>query len=165
MRHPRFFVHVLVVALALAFAAPAIAIGPNEALPDAAEEARARALFKELRCLVCQNQSIDDSEAELARDLRVIVRERVQAGDSDREILEFLTRRYGDFVLLRPPLRPATWVLWFGPFALLALGAAGVWIVRRRRTATAPAPVPLAESERERLRHLLASDPAERDRP
>jgi cytochrome c-type biogenesis protein CcmH len=135
---------------------PAIAIGANEALEDPEQEARARALFKELRCLVCQNQSIDDSDADLARDLRVLVRERIRAGDSDQEVLAFLTSRYGDFVLLRPPVRPSTWPLWFGPFALLAAAALGLaWALRRRRARSGGAPQPLTAEERARLDALL----------
>jgi cytochrome c-type biogenesis protein CcmH len=97
---------------------------PAERLADPALEARARALSQELRCLVCQNQSIDDSNADLAHDLRVLVRERLVAGDSDANVLAYLTSRYGDYVLLRPPVKPATWALWFGPPALLLAGLA-----------------------------------------
>lgn len=141
-----------------AFAATAFAIGPNESLPDPEKEARARALFKELRCVVCQNQSIDDSEADLARDLRIIVRERIQAGDSDEEILDYLTKRYGDFVLLRPPVRPATWPLWFGPFVLLAAGGAAIWILRRRRRTGNVPDIALSDEERTRLQRMLDDD-------
>src|SRR5712671_4861633 len=124
----------LAVAVAAALAAPsAYAVEPAERLADPALEARARALSQELRCLVCQNQSIDDSSADLAHDLRVLVRERLAAGDSDRQVLDYLTRRYGDYVLLRPPLKPATWLLWFGPPALLIIGFAGLIGANRRR--------------------------------
>ncbi|MDJ0897067.1 MAG: cytochrome c-type biogenesis protein CcmH, partial [Alphaproteobacteria bacterium] len=95
---------------------PAVAVvSPDEMLDDPALEARARALSKELRCLVCQNESIDESDADLARDLRKIVRERLVAGDTDDEVIGYLTARYGDFVLLNPPVKPLTWALWFGP--------------------------------------------------
>jgi len=100
----------------------AIAVEPNEVLTDPALEARARALSKELRCMVCQNQSIDDSEAPLARDLRILVRERLQAGESDRQVIDFLVARYGEFVLLRPRFSWHTALLWFGPAAMLLIG-------------------------------------------
>jgi cytochrome c-type biogenesis protein CcmH len=137
-------------------AVPAVAgVTPDEVLADPALDARARALGKELRCLVCQNQSIDDSDADLARDLRRIVRERLVAGDSDAEIIAFLTARYGDFVLLRPPVRPATWGLWFGP-ALLLLGAAsGIAVYLARRRGSGPPPPPLSAEEQARLDALL----------
>jgi len=147
-----------VVIAVLAWAAPAWAVQPDEMLPDPALEARARNLSRELRCMVCQNQSIDDSDAPLARDLRILVRDRLKGGDSDRQVIDFLTVRYGDFVLLKPPVRPATYVLWFGPPAVLALGGVGalLYIRRRRRAATAPAP--LSEAERQRLAQLLEDD-------
>jgi cytochrome c-type biogenesis protein CcmH len=106
---------------------------PDEVLEDPVLEARARALAKELRCLVCQNQSIDDSDADLARDLRQIVRERLLAGDTDEEVIAFATARYGDFVLLRPPVKPSTWGLWYGPFAIFAIAGVGVIFYLRRR--------------------------------
>ncbi|MEM9439487.1 MAG: cytochrome c-type biogenesis protein [Pseudomonadota bacterium] len=107
---------------------------PDEVLEDPELERRARSLSKELRCLVCQNQSIDDSNADLARDLRQLVRERLLAGDTDEEILDFATERYGDFVLLRPPMKPSTWLLWYGPIAIFVLaGIAVFFYVRRRR--------------------------------
>src|SRR5215469_6301963 len=106
----------------LAILSPAIALGPDEVLSDPALEVRARALSKELRCMVCQNQSIDDSEAPLARDLRILVRERLQAGDSDRRVIDFLVARYGEFVLLRPRFAWHTALLWFGPATLLIAG-------------------------------------------
>jgi cytochrome c-type biogenesis protein CcmH len=135
---------------------PAQAIGANEALPNAAQETRARALFQQLRCLVCQNQSIDDSDADLARDLRVLVRERIQAGDSDDDVLRYLTARYGDFVLLKPPVKETTLVLWLAPFAILLLGAFIIFITLRRRRATpTPAPAALTTDERARLEALL----------
>ena len=127
-------------------------------MPDPAQESRARALFKDLRCLVCQNQSIDDSNADLARDLRNIVRERVVAGDSDEEAVEFLVSRYGDWVLLKPPFKPGTLVLWLGPLGILLLaGGVTVAYLRRQRLPTA-APAALSDSERRRLEALLEED-------
>ncbi len=157
-RCPRAWLFYLGLALCLAFMnlSPAHAIGANEALTNAAQETRARALFQQLRCLVCQNQSIDDSDADLARDLRVLVRERIQAGDSDDDVLRYLTARYGDFVLLKPPVKGTTLVLWLAPFGILVLG--GIVIVltlRRRRAAPAPAPTALTPNERTRLEALL----------
>jgi cytochrome c-type biogenesis protein CcmH len=145
------------VLLALALAAPGAlsATNPDEMLADPALEQRARDLGKELRCLVCQNQSIDDSDAGLARDLRRIVRERLLAGDRDAEILEFLTARYGEFVLLKPPVEPATWGLWFGPFLVLVVAGLGaVLYLRRTRTSTSRA-APLSTDEQARLQALL----------
>src|ERR1700751_4574206 len=118
----RIFFAFLVAASCL-LAAPAFAVQPDEILPDPVLEARARDLSRELRCMVCQNQSIDDSDAPLARDLRLLVRDRLKAGDSDRQVLDFLTARYGAFVLLKPPLEWTTVLLWFGPPGLLVIGA------------------------------------------
>lgn len=154
----------LLVALALlgALAGPASAYQPDEVLADPALEARARDLSKGLRCLVCQNQSIDDSDAPLARDLRIILRERLTAGDTNDQAIAFITARYGDFVLLRPPVSPATWALWFGPAALLLIGAGGLVVALRRRKAAAEAPpAALSEAERARLATLLKDE----DRP
>jgi cytochrome c-type biogenesis protein CcmH len=131
------------------------ATSPDEILADPALEQRARGLAKQLRCLVCQNQSIDDSDAELAHDLRGLVREQLQAGKSDQEILAFLTARYGDFVLLKPPVKPATWGLWFGPLALLLAAGAGIAVYLRRR-GPRDTPNPLSEAERARLDALMA---------
>ena len=147
------------VALALALSAGgAFAVNPGEQLPDPAQEARAREISAELRCMVCQNQSIDDSDAPLAKDLRLLVRERIKAGDSDRQVLSFLTDRYGEFVLLRPRLRGETLLLWgFAP-AILVLGLAGYafWAFRvRRRSAAAQG---LTEEERARVEALLDRD-------
>lgn len=142
-------------ALLIALSGPAFAIQPDEVLADPALEARARDLSKGLRCLVCQNQSIDDSDADLARDLRIILRERLTAGDSDAQVIAFLTARYGDFVLLKPPIKPVTWALWFGPAALLLLGAGGIVIGMRRRKAGGAALDALSDSERTRLAAIL----------
>jgi cytochrome c-type biogenesis protein CcmH len=147
-------VRYLVVALVLwtSAASMAWAVQPDEILDDPVLEERAREIGAELRCLVCQNQSIDDSNASLARDLRILVRERLKAGDSNDEVLDYIVARYGDYVLLRPPFRAQTWILWLGPFVLLfvVLGLLAVVAIRRRRVA-APAPPPLSDAERARL--------------
>ncbi|MBK1838792.1 cytochrome c-type biogenesis protein CcmH [Azospirillum sp. YIM B02556] len=146
--------------LALSTLAPALAVQPDEVLPDPALETRARAISQELRCLVCQNQSIDDSNAPLARDLRLLVRDRLKAGDSDTKVMEYVTDRYGDYVLLRPPFKATTLVLWVGPFAVLLLGAAGTFLfLRGRRGVAAGADTaPLSADERRRLDALLRKD-------
>ena len=149
----------LFVALAVMLATPALAVLPDEMLQDPALEARARLLSREIRCQVCQNQSIDDSAAPLAADLRKLVRERLAAGDSDEAVFAFLTRRYGDNVLMRPPVRPETWPLWFGPLGILVVAAIGLLVVlRRRRHDTPTAPAALAPSEERRLAELLDQD-------
>ncbi|WP_420403648.1 cytochrome c-type biogenesis protein [Nisaea sp.] len=139
-------------------ALPALAVEPAEMLKDPALEARARELGKEIRCLVCQNQSIDDSNAGLAKDLRVLLRERLVAGDSDAEIKDYLVERYGDFVLLKPPVKSSTYVLWYGPLAVGVLGAIGVavFLLRRRGGGTeSVTPAPLNEDEQRRIAALL----------
>jgi len=142
--------------LALLVTGDAWALAPDEQLKDPALETRARALSKELRCLVCQNESIDDSNADLARDLRTIVRQRLVAGDSDAAVKQYLVARYGDFVLLEPPIEAKTYALWFGPALVLALGALGVvGFLRRRNGATPTAPSPLDADEQRRLARLL----------
>jgi cytochrome c-type biogenesis protein CcmH len=139
--------------LLMLLAGPALAVLPSERLADPALEARARALSLELRCQVCQNQSIDDSNAPLAADLRRLVRERLVAGDSDAGVLDYVVRRYGDYVLLRPPMREDTAVLWFGPLAILLLGAAGAFVYLRRRKPAAEAP--LSAEEEARLKAIV----------
>ena len=129
------------------------ALNPDELMDDPALEARARAIGKQLRCVVCQNQSIDDSNAELAQDFRRIVRERLEAGDSDAEVLGYMTDRYGDFVLLKPPVTAGTVVLWAGPFAVLLIGAGLVIATVRRRQAAGAAE--LTAAERRQLDALL----------
>ena len=142
-----------VLALLLLVATQAQALEPGEMLADPALEARARDISRELRCLVCQNQSIDDSNADLARDLRRVVRERLQAGDSDPAVIGYVTARYGDFVLLRPPFKPQTWALWLGPPALLLVGFVAWLMFVRRRAAVAE--TPLSEEEQRRVASLL----------
>ncbi|MGJ0506313.1 MAG: cytochrome c-type biogenesis protein [Methylocystis sp.] len=132
---------------------PAHAVTPEEKLPDPAMEARARAITSELRCLVCQNQSVDDSDASLAKDLRVLVREKLKAGLSDAEVKDYVHARYGDFVLLRPPVKLDTLLLWTAPLLALLAGAAAVWTAARRRAAPA-GPAALTEDERARLKAL-----------
>jgi cytochrome c-type biogenesis protein CcmH len=131
--------------------APALAVEPDELLADPTLESRARSLSAGLRCLVCQNQSIDDSDAPLARDLRLLIRERLKAGDSDETVRNYVVARYGDFVLLKPPFRPSTLLLWIAPFLILAL-AAFYMIMHRKPPIPNP---PLTEREEERLRELM----------
>ena len=155
----RIAVFALVAALALVPAPSARAVDPSEVLPNPVDEARARDISKNLRCLVCQNQSIDDSDAQLARDLRLLVRDRIKAGDSDGDVIAYVVSRYGDFVLLKPPLKAATVALWLGP-AAIALGAifAVFAFFRRRQKSTAAAAAPLSEAEKHRLAALLKDD-------
>lgn len=138
--------------LAILAVLPALAVQPDEMLKDPGLEARARTLSAELRCLVCQNQSIDDSDAPLARDLRILIRERLSEGDSDQEALDFIVARYGEFVLLKPRLTFRTLLLWLGPFAILLLGALFLW---RRRSGDAQTELPLSEAEMAELRRRL----------
>ena len=143
--------------LSLVLACAAFAVEPSEMLKDPVLEARARAISRDLRCLVCQNQSIDESNADLAHDLRLIVRERLTAGDSDDQVRAYLVARYGDFVLLDPPFKAKTLLLWCGPAVLLLLGAGGIYALLRRRPAGAAEP--LSEVERSRLAELMAENP------
>jgi cytochrome c-type biogenesis protein CcmH len=147
----------LALTLLVGLAGTAFAVDPGEKLADPALEARARAIAAELRCLVCQNQSIDDSDAPLAKDLRVLLRERLGAGASDAEAKAYIVSRYGDFVLLRPPLKLQTLLLWGAPLIALVLGGVAVWRALAGRTATAVAP--LSEAEKAKLR-ALGLDPA-----
>jgi cytochrome c-type biogenesis protein CcmH len=141
-------------AITLLAAVPAAAVLPDEVLKDPALEARARVLSRELRCMVCQNQSIDDSEAPLARDLRILVRERLTAGDSDPQVMDFLVARYGEFVLLKPRFEWHNAVLWLTPaIALLAGVIATVAALRRRRRIAAAAP--LSPDEERRLAEMI----------
>ncbi len=144
---------VLLVAALLAF--PAFALEPSERLADPALEQRARDIGRNLRCVVCQNQAIDDSNAEVAAAMRRAVRERLVAGDSDAQVYDFMVARYGDYVLLKPPFRAGTLILWLGaPLVLVVAGAALLLAARRRAAPTAPPP-PLDEEERRRLDALL----------
>jgi cytochrome c-type biogenesis protein CcmH len=139
----------------LLVASPSVAVEPSEMLKDPALEARAREIGRALRCVVCQNQAIDDSNAEVAHDMRRAVRERLTAGDSDAQVIDFMVARYGDYVLLKPPFRAGTWLLWLGgPLVLLLAGGALLLAARRGRT-VAPAPVPLSDEERARVDSLL----------
>ena len=152
---PSLFALVLAVAISFLAALPAYAVQPDEVLPDPALEARARAISEGLRCLVCQNQSIDDSDAPLAKDLRLLVRERLKAGDSDQEIADFIVARYGEFVLLRPRLSPHTLLLWFATPAVFATALLLIWLAYRRRKAAAQGLAPLSANEERRLKRLL----------
>ncbi len=157
--------------LAVVSIMPAGAVQPDEILSDPALEARARALSRELRCMVCQNQSIDDSDAPLARDLRILVRERLKAGDSDSKVLDFLTARYGEFVLLKPRFGADTVILWLAPAVMLVAGAVAlVVLLRRRREQRSGIREELPEltpQERARLTELIGPGPPStgRDQP
>ena len=136
-------------------ASPALAVSdPGEMLPDRTQEQRAEALGHQLRCLVCQNESIEESNADLARDLRRIIRQRIVAGDSDRQVIDWMVQRYGDFVRLRPPFNVTTVLLWGAPGIAVLGGIAAAVIARRRRPAP---PAPLTDAERQRLADLLNS--------
>ncbi|MCH7554701.1 MAG: cytochrome c-type biogenesis protein CcmH [Proteobacteria bacterium] len=147
----------LVAAALLGFSpGPAQAILAGEALDDPVLEARARDIGKGLRCLVCQNQSIDDSNAPLAKDLRRLVRERLEAGESDQQVMDYIVARYGDYVLLKPPFKPITYALWLGPGLMLLVAGAGVVVFLRRQSRRAPtAEAPLDDDERRRLASML----------
>jgi cytochrome c-type biogenesis protein CcmH len=137
---------------------PAHAVRPDEVLADPTLEARARDIGKELRCLVCRNQSLDDSDAPLAHDLRVLVRERLAAGDSNGQVVAYIRSRYGDYVLLRPPFQLDTWLLWCGPALILLVGLWGVGRYLRRQAGMASAP-PLSADEARRLSQILDEKP------
>jgi cytochrome c-type biogenesis protein CcmH len=146
----------LSIAVALAGAGAAHAVQPDEVLKDPALESRARELSAELRCLVCQNQSIDESNAPLARDLRLLVRERLTAGDSDREIIDYIVARYGEFVLLRPPVGWHTLLLWLAPAVILLLGLFLVRQVWQSRRSIPAGPAPLSDADKARLKEIIA---------
>lgn len=151
--------HALTLATAV-LAFPAHAVQPDEVMSDPAKEARARALSREYRCMVCQNQSIDDSDAPLARDLRLLVRERIAAGDTDAQVTDFLVARYGEFVLLKPRVSRETLLLWLLPPAVLAGGALTLWLhLRRRRSAGRDDPLTLTPEEEAKIERLLAAEP------
>ncbi len=159
------------VALLLAFLGPQVAgaVEPDEILKDPALEVRAREVGKQLRCVVCQNQSIDDSNAELAGDMRVLVRARITSGDTNQQVIDYMVDRYGDYVLLDPPFKAATLVLWVGPAAIAGLGL--LWVVllfRQRKNASGEMVLstsgvqaePLSDDERRRLHELLKENDA-----
>ena len=144
---------VFIVLACIGLAGTALAVEPDEMLKDPAQEARAEAIGRQLRCPVCKTESIEESDADFTRDLRRVVREQVAAGKTDSQVLDFMHDRYGDFILLRPPFRPSTWALWLAPPALLILaGIFALSVARRRRTAEESAP--LTEAERTELEAL-----------
>ncbi|TDT77435.1 cytochrome c-type biogenesis protein CcmH [Litoreibacter halocynthiae] len=145
-------------ALAL-LASPAFAVEPDEVLSDPALEERARAISANVRCVVCQNEPIDSSNAGVARDLRVLIRERLVTGDTDQEIYDFLVLRYGDFVLFKPPFKPSTYALWLGPFAILFIGGLAVAIsLSRRPRRPATKDTHLSAEEETELAKLMEED-------
>jgi cytochrome c-type biogenesis protein CcmH len=154
----------LVAAIWIAGLSAACAVQPDEIMADPVKESRARDLSRELRCMVCQNQSIDDSEAPLARDLRLLVRERIAAGDSDEQVIDFLVARYGEFVLLKPRLNSHTWLLWLLPPLALAGGGFVLWAHNRRRSRSGVAEdeslFRLSADEEARLERLIAVEPS-----
>ena len=147
----------------------AYAVQPDEIMADVAKEARARDLSRELRCMVCQNQSIDDSEAPLARDLRLLVRERIAAGDSDSQVIDFLVARYGEFVLLKPRFSPHTLLLWLLPPLALVGGGLALWTYSRRRSKFPDTEdqdlLKLTPEEEARLERLIAAEISPESRP
>jgi len=155
MRPPRLAWRYALIGLALCASQSAIAVQPDEILKDPALELRARALSRELRCMVCQNQSIDDSDAPLARDLRLLVRERLTSGDSDSQVADFLVARYGEFVLLKPRFAWHNAVLWLTPAAALVAGAIAMVVAIRRRRAAPSAAAPLSPEEERRLAEVI----------
>jgi cytochrome c-type biogenesis protein CcmH len=154
----------LVAAIWIAGLSTACAVQPDEIMADPVKESRARDLSRELRCMVCQNQSIDDSEAPLARDLRLLVRERIAAGDSDAQVIDFLVARYGEFVLLKPRLNSHTWLLWLLPPLALAGGGFALWAHSRRRSRSGAEDdqslFKLSADEEARLERLIAAEPS-----
>jgi cytochrome c-type biogenesis protein CcmH len=145
----------LLLTLLASLAGPALAVQPDEVMKDPALETRARALSSELRCLVCQNESIDDSEAPLARDIRILIRERIGKGESNDSVRAYLVSRYGDFILLKPPFKPETLLLWLSPVLTLGLGVAAALYARRRAPSATPR---LSDEEEARLATLTADD-------
>jgi cytochrome c-type biogenesis protein CcmH len=154
----------LALAMMAVMATTAHAVQPDEIMSDPAKESRARDLSRELRCMVCQNQSIDDSEAPLARDLRILVRERIAAGDTDTQVIDFLVARYGEFVLLKPRLNSHTWLLWLLTPLALAVGGIALWIQGRRRARVGAEQdaelANLTPDEEARINRLIAAEPA-----
>ncbi|MGZ5849644.1 MAG: cytochrome c-type biogenesis protein [Methyloceanibacter sp.] len=154
MLRPRLLALFLPILVSLLVSLPVRAVEPDEILPDAGLETRARHISEGLRCLVCQNQSIDDSEAPLAKDLRLLVRDRLKAGDSDQEVIDFIAARYGEFVLLKPRLAPHTLVLWLATPVLFLVALFTIVLAYRRRGRVA-APKPLSAAEARRLKRIL----------
>ncbi len=146
---------VITALLTLSTAGAALAVNPEEQLQNPQQEARARAISRELRCVVCQSQTIDDSSAPVAQALRKLVRDRIVAGDTDRQVVAAVTARYGDFVLLKPRFDWSTSILWLGPFAVLGLGAAGALVYVRRQGEAPDEPAPLTEAEQATLSETL----------
>jgi cytochrome c-type biogenesis protein CcmH len=145
----------LLLPLLASLAGPALAVQPDEVMKDPALEARARALSSELRCLVCQNESIDDSEAPLARDIRVLIRERIGKGESNDAVRDYLVSRYGDFILMKPPFKPETLLLWLSPMLVLGFGVGAAIFAHRRAPSVTPR---LSAEEEARLAALTADD-------
>lgn len=141
----------------IVFNATAHAVEPDEILKDPALEVRARSISAELRCLVCQNQSIDDSDAPLARDLRLLVRDRLKAGESDNQIRQYLVERYGEFILLKPRFATDTIILWGAPFFALLISGFFVWRAAQRRSALSRSDAPLTDDEKAQLDRILAN--------
>jgi cytochrome c-type biogenesis protein CcmH len=160
-QHSRWLGSTLILGLllsAIALLWPAVAVEPNEMLADPALEARAREISRGLRCVVCQNESIDESGADLAHDLRVLVRQRLVAGDSDEQVVQYIVDRYGDFVLLRPPVKPETYLLWASPAILLLIAALLIALYLRRHRRIGAPPPPLTAEEQARVDALLKAD-------
>lgn len=155
MIHFRLKQALLAVLMLLSLAVPSFAVNPNEVLADPALESRARAISAELRCLVCQNQSIDNSDADLAKDLRLLVREHLKAGESDTQIYDFLVARYGEFVLLKPRFQERTFILWLTPAFLLIAGALLLFFQNKKINISNVLPE-LSDSEKERLVKLVS---------
>lgn len=159
-------IKVFVIAIVLSIASVSVgAVEPSEMLDDPVLEARARTISADLRCVVCQNQSIDDSNAELARDLRVLVRDRLLAGNTDQQVLDYIVSRYGDYVLLRPPFKSSTYLLWFGPLFFVLIGLTALFVMFRKghSRGSGQAPVSndiprLSKDEQTRLENLLAEN-------
>lgn len=159
MKH---IIYVLVAIMALS--APAGAVEPDEILKDAALEERARIISQDVRCVVCQNQSIDDSDSGIAKKMRVLVRDRLTKGDTNQQVIDYLVSRYGDFVLLNPPVKAKTAVLWFGPAAMIVFGLFGIIFYYRRRskeTAATTGAAPLSADEKKRIDALMKEEGSE----
>lgn len=155
----------LVLATVFTMSGPALALEPDEILSDPVLESRAREVAKDLRCVVCQNQSIDESNADLARDMRLLVRDRILAGDSNQDVLDYMVDRYGDYVLLDPPFKASTFLLWTGPVIIGGLGLIGLFFYYRRNTGKSAeanmiprAAAPLTDAERKKIDQLLSDE-------